>query len=402
MDNPEPEFTSSPAEAPGARSWIRDWKAWTGALLAAIATIAIVSRGKGDPKPASRPVPVVAAKAVMGDMPVVLTGLGTVTPTDTVTVRSRVDGQLVRVAFTEGQAVHKGDLLAEIDPRPFQVQVTQAEGQLAKDQAALKNAQMDLARLKGLIGQGIIAQQQLDAQQAAADQAAAAVKSDGGALASAQLNLAYSRITAPADGRAGLRLVDPGNMVHASDANGLVVITPVHPIAVVFTLPADQVPEVQARMRGGRKLAVEAYDRDMKTKLAEGSLLALDNQVDPATGTVKLKALFPNTDDALFPNQFVNARLALDSLNGVVKVPSAAVQRGTGTPFVFTVGADGTVALKEVEVALTDGDTTALRKGVAPGESVVVDGVDKLRPGMKVSASPDPKAEGGADRKPRP
>ena len=396
MGDPESELPSIPAG--GSTPLLRNWKLWAGVAVLAALVVFLAGRGKGDPKPATRAVPVVVAAAVQGDMPVVLTGLGTVTPTDTVTVRSRVDGQLVRVAFTEGQAVHKGELLAEIDPRPFQVQVTQAEGQLAKDTATLKNAQMDLVRLKGLITQGIIPQQQLDAQQATVDQAAASVKSDGGALANAQLNLAYSRITAPADGRAGLRLMDPGNMVHATDASGLVVITPVHPIGVVFTLPADQVPLVQAKLRAGKKLAVAAYDRDMKAKVADGFLLALDNQVDPATGTVKLKALFPNEDDALFPNQFVNARLGLDTLKGVVKIPSAAIQRGTGTPFVYVVGADGTVALREVEVELTDGDTSALRSGVAAGESVVVDGVDKLRPGTKVA----PSSEGGAARKPRP
>lgn len=400
MDDQASEIPSEPMSASSPAGWLRSWKLWAAAGAALLVLLVFFRGGKGDPKPAARAVPVIVAPAVKGDMPVVLTGLGTVTPTDAVTVHSRVDGQLVRVAFTEGQMVRKGELLAEIDPRPFQVQVTQAEGQLAKDQAALKNAQMDLTRLKGLIGQGIIPQQQLDAQQAAVDQAAASVKSDGGALANARLNLDYSRITSPVDGRAGLRLVDPGNMVRAADANGLVVVTPVHPISVVFSLPADQIPPVQAKLRSGRKLAVEAYDRDLKAKLAEGTLLALDNQVDPATGTVKLKALFPNQDDALFPNQFVNARLRLDTLKGVVQVPSAAVQRGTGTPFVFVVGPDGTVSLREVEVGLSDGDTTALARGVAPGESVVVDGVDKLRPGMKVAAAPA--AGEGSARKPRP
>lgn len=400
MDDQAPEIPSEPMAASAAGAWIRSWKLWAAAVAVLLVAFVFIRGGKKNPKPAARAVPVIVAQAMKGDMPVTLTGLGTVTPTDAVTVRSRVDGQLVRVAFTEGQMVRKGELLAEIDPRPFLVQVTQAEGQLAKDQAALKNAKMDLARLQGLIGQGIIPQQQLDAQQAAVDQAAASVKSDGGTLANAQLNLDYSRITSPTDGRAGLRLVDPGNMVHASDANGLVVITPVHPISVVFSLPADQVPPVQAKLRRGRKLAVEAYDRDLKAKLASGVLLAVDNQVDPATGTVKLKAIFPNQDDALFPNQFVNARLELDTLKGVVQVPSAAVQRGTGTPFVFVVGPDGTASLREVEVGITDGDTTALSRGVAPGESVVVDGVDKLRPGMKVAAATA--AGEGSARKPRP
>ena len=385
MDHQERGIALHPARKAGAR------------FLPLVALLTLAGC-HGDPKQAVRAVPVVVATAVQGDMPVVFTGLGTVTPTDAVTVRSRVDGQLLRVAFAEGQMVRKGELLAEIDPRPYQVQLTEAEGQLAKDEAALKSAQTDLARFKTLIAQGIIAQQQVDAQQSTADQAAAAVKSDQGAMASARLNLTYSRITAPVEGRAGLRLVDPGNMVHATDANGLLVITPVHPIGVVFTLPADQVPQVQAKLQGGKKLAVAAFDRDMKAKLAQGVLLALDNQVDPATGTVKLKALFPNLDDALFPNQFVNARLALDTLKGVVKIPTAAIQRGTGTPFVFVVDASGSAVLREVEVALTDGDTSALSKGVSPGESVIVDGVEKLRPGMKVA----PAQEGNAGRKPRP
>ncbi|HXC16336.1 MAG TPA: efflux RND transporter periplasmic adaptor subunit, partial [Holophagaceae bacterium] len=280
---------------------LRNWKFWVPVFLVVVSVVLIARGRHGDPKPAARAVPVVVASARQGDMPLVFTGLGTVTPTDAVTVRSRVDGQLMRMAFTEGQYVHKGELLAEIDPRPYQVQLSQAEGQLAKDQAALKSAQMDLARFKSLVAQGIISQQQADAQQSTADQAAASVKSDQGSVASAQLNLTYSRITAPTEGRVGLRLVDPGNMVHATDTSGLLVITPVHPITVLFTLPADQVPEVQAKVRAGKKLAVTAWDRDMKTKLGDGALLALDNQVDTTTGTVKLKAIFPNQDDALFP-----------------------------------------------------------------------------------------------------
>jgi multidrug efflux system membrane fusion protein len=397
-------MSSIPAgAAPASPPLLRRWTFWVPVAIAALLLIVFIARrGHGDPKPATRAVPVVVMAAKQGDMPVVFDGLGTVTPTDAVTVRSRVDGQLMRMAFTEGQYVHKGELLAEIDPRPFQVQLAQAEGQMAKDQAALKNAQRDLVRFKDLAGQGILPQQQLDTQQSAVDQAAASVKSDQGSVASARLNLTYSRITAPTEGRVGLRLVDPGNIVHASDANGLLVITPVHPITVLFTLPADQVPMVQAKVRAGRKLAVEAYDRDMKTKLADGTLLALDNQVDTSTGTVKLKALFPNRNDALFPNQFVNARLSVDTLRSVVMVPAAAVQRGTGTPFVYVIKGDDTVELREVDILLTDGETVALGKGVAPGEMVVVDGVDKLRPGMKVAPSPEGAREGGASRNPRP
>jgi multidrug efflux system membrane fusion protein len=330
------------------------------------------------------------------DLPVSLTGLGTVTSLNTATVRSRVDGQLIRVAFTEGQFVKAGDLLAEIDPRPFQVQLMQAEGQQAKDQAAYKNATMDQERFRSLVQQGILPRQQLDAQISQVNQFEGALKADQAQVESAKLNLVYSRITAPIAGRVGLRLVDPGNMVHATDVNGLAVVNPIQPINVVFTVPADNIQQVLARSRTDGRLTVEAYDRDLKKKLATGSLAAIDNQVDPATGTVKLKGLFANEDSSLFPNQFVNARLLVDLLKGVVTVPTAALQRSPQGAFVYVVKADNTVDMRLVEVQATEGDLTALRKGVKDGELVVTDGLEKLRPGSKVSL---PTADGQGGKK---
>lgn len=383
--------------APARRRWI-----WSAGLGLAVLAGLFLLRGKKDDaagKGAARPVPVLVATARTGDMPLTLTGLGTVTALDTVTVRSRVDGQLVRVAFTEGQQVQQGELLAQIDPRPFQVQLMQAEGQLAKDQAAAKNAQMDLARFRDLARQGILAQQQLDAQTSQVNQYEAALKADQAQVESAKLNLAYSRITAPISGRVGLRLVDAGNMVHASDANGLAVIAPVKPINVVFTIPADSIQRVLAESRKGARLPVEAYDRDLKRRLARGELLAIDNQVDPGTGTVRLKARFSNDDAALFPNQFVNARLLVDTLKGVVLVPTTALQQSPQGAFVYVVKADGTVDMRIVAIRATEGDDTALGSGVKAGEVVVTDGLEKLRPGSRVSVA-RPEAPGNAKAKP--
>ena len=336
-------------------------------------------------KAAQRSTPVVGTAARKADLPVYLMGLGTVTALNTVTVRSRVDGQLIRVSFREGQLVHQGDLLAEIDPRPFQVQLMQAEGQKAKDEATLANARVDLARYEVLVKEDSIARQQLDTQVSTVNQLAASIKSDQAQVESAKLNLTYSRITAPITGTVGLRLVDTGNMVHATDPNGLLVITEIQPITVVFTIPADRLPQVQQQVKAGKQLPVDAYDRDFKTRLATGSVLALDNQIDQTTGTVRLKAIFPNENLALFANQFVNARLLVDTLHGAVIVPTAALQRSPQSTFVYVVKPDSTVEMRNVEVQLTQGDDTTIQKGIAPGETVVTDGVDKLQPGMKVA-----------------
>lgn len=340
-------------------------------------------KGAGNEARGPRAVPVEVAAARKGDLEVHLAALGTVTPLQVVAVKSRVDGHLQRVLVQEGQTVQEGQLLAEIDPRPFQVQMMQAEGTYAKDEASLKNAQADLRRFQSLVAQGILSRQQVDTQETLVSQLTAVLQADRAAVEQAKLNLTYSRITAPASGRIGLRQVDPGNVVRASDATGLFVITPVAPINVLFAIPGDQIHAVLSQARTGTRV-VEAFDRDMRQKLATGTLSAIDNQVDPATGTVKLKGLFDNQDGRLFPNQFVNARLRLDSLKDAVLVPTVAVQRGAQGAFVYVVKADATADLRQVTVAATEGEVTALAKGVEPGEQVVVEGLEKLRPGAKV------------------
>jgi len=384
MDTPEPLSLEQTSSRP---AFLRGWRLWAIVGASALGLVLYARGGKkiAGPNPAGRPVPVTVAIARKGDMAVRLSGLGTVTAINSVTVKSRVDGLLIRVAFTEGQMVREGDLLAEIDPRPFKVQLMQAEGQLAKDRAAYQNALADLNRLQGLVQQGIISRQQLDTQGSAVAQYEATLKADQAQVESAKLNLVYSRITAPISGRVGLRLVDAGNMVRATDATGLATIAPIQPINVVFSVPSDNIQKVMAETAKGGRLAVEAWDRDLKNRLGSGALAAIDNQVDPATGTVKLKALFANEDKALFPNQFVNARLLVDTLRGIVILPTAAVQRSPQGAFVYVVQNDGTVALRTIEVQGTDGDDTAVTKGLAGGETVVTDGLEKLRPGSRVA-----------------
>ncbi len=392
MDAVESPLTDPTSVRP---PYLRGWRLWAILGGAFLLVLFFVFRGpKKAVVPVGRPVPVAVAQARKGDMAVRLTGLGTVTALNSVTLKSRVDGQLVRVAFTEGQLVKAGDLLAEIDPRPFKVQLMQAEGQFAKDQAAFLNAKADLNRFQSLVKQGIISSQQLDTQTSSVAQFEAALKADQATVESAKLNLVYSRITAPISGRVGLRLVDVGNMVRATDANGLVTIAPIQPINVVFAVPADNIQKVLAQNAKAARLPVEAWNRDLKSRLGSGTLSAIDNQVDPTTGTVKLKALFANEDKALFPNQFVNAQLLVDTLRGVVIIPTAAIQRGPQGSFVYVVKADGTVDLRNIEVQGTDGDETAVSKGLAGGETVVTDGLEKLRPGSKVALPKAPSAKG--------
>jgi multidrug efflux system membrane fusion protein len=331
-------------------------------------------------------VPVVAARATKGTIGVYLIGLGTVTPIYTVSVKSRVDGQLMKVLYKEGDVVHQGDLLVEIDPRPFEVQLTQAEGQLLKDQAALDNARIDLARYQTLLTQNAVAEQQLATQKALVAQYEGAVKTDQGQIDSAKLNLVYSHIIAPITGRVGLRLVDPGNIVHASDTNGLLVITQIQPISLIFTIAEDQLPTVMDRMRTGQRLRVDAYDRDKMTKLGQGYLATIDNQIDPTTGTLRLRAIFDNNDKALFPNEFVNARLLAEEKKGVTLLPSAAVQRNSQMTYVWMVKPDSTVSVRQITVGTTEGGESEITSGLSPGNTVVMTGVDKLQENSKVIA----------------
>ena len=326
---------------------------------------------------------VVAAQARRGDLPEYLNALGTVTALASVTVRTRVDGQLMKVAFTEGMAVKEGDLLAEIDPRAFEVQLSQARGQLVKDQATLDNAKLDLKRYED--AREAVPQQQVDTAAATVAQLSGAVAVDQAQIDNAELQLSYCRITAPVSGRVGLRLVDAGNIVHASDLTGLVMIAALQPITVQFNIPQDDLPRVLKGQAAGAMTA-EAYDRDFKTKLDTGELVAIDSQIDPATGTCRMKAQYANRDQALFPNQFVNVRLLVNTQRGVVLAPVAAVQNGAQGAFIFVIKPDETVEVRPVTVGITEGDTIVIAQGLSDGETVVTDGTDKLRAGTKVSA----------------
>jgi len=366
----------------------------TGALVVALSIVGLrlhdersTARAQARP-PAAAAAPVIAVPARTRDMPVVLTGLGAVTPLNTVSIRSRVDGQLMSVRYQEGQLVKEGDLLAEIDPRPFQALLVQYQGQLARDQALLDNARLDLQRYRVLVAQDSIQRQQLDTQESLVRQYEGAIKNDEGLIESATVNLTYCRVVSPIGGRVGLRLVDPGNIVHATDTNAIVVITQLQPITVIFTIPEDSLPAVMAKLAHGVRMPAEAYDRELRRKLAAGSLLTVDNQIDPTTGTVKLKAIFPNADAALFPSQFVNVRLQLDVERGAIAVPAAAIQRSPQGTFVYVVRPDQTVEARRVTLGVTDGDDVAVAKGLRAGELVVVDGAERLRDGSRVALQP--------------
>ncbi|WP_288708451.1 MdtA/MuxA family multidrug efflux RND transporter periplasmic adaptor subunit [uncultured Serratia sp.] len=345
--------------------------------------------------------PVQAATATQQTVPRYLSGLGTATAANTVTVTSRVDGQLMAIHFTEGQQVKAGDLLAEIDPRPFQVQLTQAQGQLAIDQATLANARRDLARYQQLVKTNLVSRQELDTQASLVQQTEGAIKADQGAVDSAKLQITYSRITAPIDGRVGLKLVDVGNYVTSGSTTGLVVITQTHPIDVVFTLPEGNIADLLKAQKAG-PVSVEAWDRTNQNKLTTGSLLSLDNQIDTATGTIKLKARFANEDDALFPNQFVNARLQVDTLHDAVVIPTAALQMGNEGNFVWTLSEDNKVSKHRVTAGVQDSRQVVISAGLNAGDRVVTDGIDRLTEGMQVEvlAPNDAPAASKAKREP--
>jgi multidrug efflux system membrane fusion protein len=378
------------AMAGGGGYWgYQQWQASKGDTPAAMADATGGAKGdaKGDAKGKGkgRPVaPVAVAPVRSGSLDIYLNGLGTVTPLRTVTVRSRVEGQLMRVLFTEGQQVKEGQLLAEIDPRAFQAQLMQAEGQLQRDQAQLANARVDLERYRLLLKQDSIAEQQVASQEALVRQLEGTVKVDQGNAENARLQLSYARITAPIAGTVGLRLVDQGNIVRGGDATGIAVITQVSPVAVMFTIPQDNLPAVLGRLKSGDKIPVDVYDREQKVKLGSGRLLTADNQIDTTTGTVRLKAQLPNDNGALFPNQFVNVRMLVDTREDAITVPSSSIQRGAQGLFVYVVNEDQTVSLRNVKTGVTEGTRIEVVSGVKARERVVIDGTDRLRDGMKV------------------
>ncbi len=330
------------------------------------------------------PVPVVVAKVTRSSIPVYLNGLGNVTAFYTVTVKSRVDGQIMKVDFNEGDLVKEGQVLIEIDPRPYQVQLELAEGTLARDQAMLSNAKLDLQRYQTLLAQDAIPKQQLDTQIALVAQFEGNIKQDVANIDSAKLNLTYAKVVAPITGVVGLRQVDPGNIVHASDTSGMIVITQLQPISVLFTIPEDNLPQVTQKLRAGAHLPVDAYNRDNSKKVASGMLVTLDNQIDSTTGTSKLKAVFPNTDNSLFPQQFVNIRLLVETLGNQQVVPNVAVQNGQQGTFVYVVDDDSRVHLKTVQIGITTETSSQIVAGLTDGDRVVVDGTDRLIEGARV------------------
>ena len=379
------ESNGSSSARPTSRSrWV-----W---LLGAAVIVAVVlylrhgsaQQAKNNADPPVRPVVVSAAVAKQGDIGVYLDALGTVTPVYTVTVTSRVQGEITQVYYHEGQMVRKGDPLLEIDPRPYQAQLIQAEGQLAHDQAVLNEAKLDVDRYQQAFNRNAIAKQQLDDQQQVVLQDEGTVKNDEGTLANAKVNLAYTHITSPIDGRVGLRLVDPGNIVQANSTTPLVVITQLQPITVIFSIAEDHLSKIQQQLRKGVRLSVDAFDREQATKLASGYLLTLDNMIDTTTGTVKLKAMFPNTDGALFPSQFVNARLLVDTLHNVTLIPTPAIQRNAQGAFVYVIGADQIASIHPVTPGATDGTMTQVQ-GIDAGNTVAINGFDKLQDGSKIT-----------------
>jgi membrane fusion protein, multidrug efflux system len=375
------------------------WWVWLLVAVAILGGVAIWERrgtdsaAKAGGDPASRPVLVATAAAHQGDIGVYLNALGTVTPVYTVTVTSRVQGEITQVYYHEGQMVRKGDPLIEIDPRPYQAALTQVEGQLAHDQAVLNEAKIDLERYKQALDRNAIAKQQYDDQEQVVLQDEGTVKNDEGQLANAKVNLVYTHITAPIAGRVGLRLVDPGNIVQANSTTALVVITQLQPITVIFSIAEDSLSQIQQQLRKGKKLTVDVFDREESNKLASGTLLTLDNVIDPTTGTLKLKAIFDNTDSSLFPSQFVNARLLVDTQHNVTLIPTPAIQRNAMGAYVYVIKSDQTASIRTITPGTTDGLVTSVQ-GIEPQEVVAVTGFDKLLDGAKVTIRTPP--SGGA------
>jgi len=376
----------------------------TTAILSILSLLSVAACNKSAANPpqggagmsgAGAPVPVGVAQVVREDVPIILTGLGTVQAYNTVTLKSRVDGQIMAVYFREGQDVRKGQLLALIDPRPYEVALETAKANLARDQAQLNTAKANLARSKALLADGVVAQQDYDTQEASAGQFSGTVLADDAAIDSAKLNLVYTRITSPIDGRIGLKLIDPGNIVHATDTTGMLVVTQMRPIAVVFTLPEDQLPGVLSESRKGA-LKVQSYSRDDQTVLATGKLETVDNQIDVTTGTAKLKAVFDNTDGALWPNQFVNIHMQLSTAKNALVVPMAAIQRGPDGNLAYVVGPDKKITIQPVVIALTQGNSALISSGLNAGDQVVTEGQDKLQAGSTVTAKAPRVAQNGA------
>ena len=396
-DEPQVQPRISPS-LPGLPHKERKRRWWIWLLVVAVLALAVYRIRKGmvapqaatETAPGSRPardygaVPVVAVQASKGDIGVYFTGLGAVTPIYTVTVKSQIAGYLMQVLYKEGQIVHKGDPLVEIDPRPYQVMMENAQAGLLRDQANLDNAKVDLKRYQTLVPLRAVPEQQLATQEALVKSDEGIVQADQAQIDTAKLDLVYCHITAPITGRVGLRLIDPGNYVTPADATGLVVIAQVEPISVIFTLPEDQLPAIIEQMKAGARLRVDAYDHEMTKKIAQGWLETIDNQIDPTTGTVKLRANFDNRDGALFPNQFVNCKLLVEEKHGITLIPTATVQRNSQKTYVFLVKPDSTVTVRTITVGTAEGDESEVTSGLGPGDNVVMTGVDRLQEGTKV------------------